>query len=320
MSMKGSSGMKSKMGLIIPSMIAVVAFVFLSVVFINNSNTRTIVVPTRTIQAGEMITDADLKEIQVSSNIQGISSKAEIVGLKTPKTLNPDMVLYMSNFQSNIFSSNIPANFIVTTINIPRDQAVGGAIAAGDFVDISGVSNCQVIHSFSEDSVDAREGKQIDNPIDRRLNETQCVYYILSNVEVLQVSDVVNNESSSGSLGNSISSDTAKISLAVALSYEDTKKIRQAEGVLNIWANLSPQQNSEHPPLLDEMYGQSYSGLHDATDTGKDIDGKFLKSRSGTTNSDKLPTHQNNGPTNPVSPSDGPTPAPSNEPSPAPSN
>ena len=105
---------------------------------------------------------------------------------------------------------------------------------------------------------------------------TPSVYYILSNVQVLQVSEIAGSENTDGTLGNNISSDTSNISLAVALSYEDAKKMRQAEGALDIWANLSPEQNRTNPPLLEEMLGQSSTDLHDSTDNGKDVDGKTI--------------------------------------------
>ena len=274
--MKSNTGLKSKIGIIIPSIVAVVIFTFLTVSFINNSNVKTVIVPSRTIQAGETISANDLKEIEVSSNIQGITSESDIVGLQAPKTLSADQILYMSNFQSSIFSADIPANFIVTTINIPRDQAVGGAIASGDHVDISGVAPCSSINSFS--SLAANSASAPAATSGGIANETNCVYYILANVEVLQVSDVVNNTSATtGTLGNAISSDTSDISLAVALSYADMKKIREAEGALNIWANLSPQQNSIKAPLLNQMNGQASDTLHNADDGGVNMKGQAIK-------------------------------------------
>ncbi|MBR2556798.1 MAG: hypothetical protein IKE95_00285, partial [Methanobrevibacter sp.] len=73
------------------------------------------------------------------------------------------------------------------------------------------------------------------------------------------------------------SSSNGKLYL-IALSYDDAKKLRQAEGIqqAKLWLNLSPKQNEKDAPLLQQMAGQSFSGLHDASKPVQDKEGNII--------------------------------------------
>lgn len=258
---------------VIISAIGVTLISIISFIIITSNQTIKAWVPNKKLETGHTITEQDLKQIDIPAKTPGsfIKNKDMVVGYKLKNNVEPEQLLYSTDFlaswESYSQDTDIPEDYVITSIQVPDSRAVGGLIAPGDTIDIMGVSTTGKRIGFDEANLTGINGRD---------NIGTNVYYILSNVKVINtnssiakaqdndLSEVVDENSNSGD-GNYY---------IVALSYDDAKKLRQAEGVLDLWLNLSPRQNDENPPLINQMAGQSFSGLHDAQKPVQDKNGK----------------------------------------------
>lgn len=262
--------------------IAVVSFVLLK-----SNQTIKVWVPAKAMTTGDVLNKDDLKQINIPADTPGnyLNNLDMIEGYKLKNSVEAEQLLYASDFLSSWESYNedseVPEDYVVTSIQVPDSRAVGGLIVAGDTIDIMGVSTNGKRIGFEQDSASDINGRE---------NIGTNVYYILSNVKVINtnsslskaqkndMSEVVSKEDSGKGEGNYY---------VVALSYDDAKKLRQAEGVLDLWLNISPKQNDKNPPLINQMVGQSFSELHDAQKPVQDKDGKMIKDGGKSEKSDK---------------------------------
>ena len=237
------------------------------VVFVSNQTISTWV-PNRRIQSGEVITQDMIKQISLPAKTPGnfLKDRRQIVGYRLLNTVEENQLLYSTNFISSWDSHSqdmeIPDDYVITSIQVEDAKACGGLIVAGDTIDILGVSTGARVKGFEEKA-----------QINGRENLGAYVYYILANVKVINtnstlsevqgndLSQIIENKGNSGSY------------YIIALSYEDMKKLRQAEATLDIWLNIAPKQNLENDPLIEQMIGQSWSGLHDAQKQVQNRDG-----------------------------------------------
>lgn len=268
---------KKNMGIIALVVIGVLLITIVAIVIIKSNQTIKVWVPASKLSTGEIMTEKNIKQIDIPANTPGeyIRSKDMILNYKLKNGVSEDQLLYPSDFLSSWESysedKSIPEDYVVTSIQVPDNRAVGGLIVAGDTIDIMGVSTSGKKMGFEEAA-----------SINGRQDIGTNVYYILSNVKVINT-----NSSLSKAQENDMSEVVDKGKgggegsyYLVALSYDDAKKLRQAEGVLDIWINISPKQNAKKPPLINQMVGQSFSGLHDAQKPVQDKDGKALKGAS----------------------------------------
>jgi Flp pilus assembly protein CpaB len=286
---------KNKETIIIGVIGVILAFI-IAFVLINNSKTTKVWVPKNNIEAGVIIKDTDLKEVDVSTSYTPgnyIKNKNVIVGKKLKNKVEAGQLLYVSDFleswQSYTNNINVPNDYIKTSIELPDDKACGGLITAGDSVDIIGVTK-QGIKVNGFESI---------NPnglgLNYRNNTKVDVYFILANVKIINT-----NSSLSRTQNNDMSKVTNKSSASgssdyiIALCYDDYKKLLQAKDQMDLYMNICPKQNDSNPPLLNQMAGNSFSGLHDAQKQVQNKDGSEIKGNQNvTTNSQTSNQSQN---------------------------
>ncbi|MGM0197335.1 RcpC/CpaB family pilus assembly protein [Enterococcus sp. AZ180] len=271
---------KNKFTTIIIIAAAVVLSIVVSYVLITSNKMTTAWVPKEKISAGQTIKDKDLKKISIPVKTPSgyIKNKDFAVGQKAKVNLGQGQLLYQQQFGTTADitkDSSVNKDYVMTTMQIPDDRAVGGIITIGDFVDVMIQSSNGEIPGFNTKSEVGSSRDDISS----------LVQYVLANVKIL---DVISPESGSGSNATAdnqqgtggtaqTSSSNGKLYL-VALSYDDAKKLRQAEGIqqAKLWLNLSPKQNEKDAPLLQQMAGQSFSGLHDASKPVQDKEGNII--------------------------------------------
>lgn len=256
--------------------IGVILMVVIAYVIISSNQTISVWVPNAPLSAGTKITESDIKSISIPAKTPGkyIKNKEMIIGYKLKSSVEEGQLLYSSNFLSSWESYNqdleVPEDYIITSIQVPDSRAVGGLITAGDSIDVLGVSSDGKRAGFEEGSRSGINGRD-----DIGVN----VYYILSNIKVLNTNSSLSQAQEAGlseviAEGGSTSGGNYYV---VALSYDDHKKLRQAEGILDLWLNIAPRQNEENPPLINQMTGQSFSDLHDAQKPVQDKNGRPIK-------------------------------------------
>lgn len=253
--------------------IGIILIGIVSFVIIKSNQTIKVWVPAESMATGDIITEDKLKQINVPVDTPGnyLNNKETILGYKLKNSVEENQLLYESNFllswETYNDSDEIPEDYIVTSIQVDDSKAVGGLIVAGDTVDVLGVSSSGKKIGFDEANVSEINGRE---------NIGTNVYYILSNVKVINTNSSLSKaqENDLSEVVDGKGEDGAYY--IVALSYDDAKKLRQAEGMLDIWLNISPRQNNDSDPLIAQMIGQSFSGLHDAQNPVQDKDGNII--------------------------------------------
>lgn len=245
----------------------VVLFAIIAFIIIRSTSTVTAIVPNQKIAAGTKITESMIKTIEVPVNSpEGyITDKASLIGQKLKVSVDQNQLLYINNIMSSWddFSEgeSIPDDYVVTSIQIPANRAVGGLITAGDVVDILGVPNSEY-NTASKETLNNYLGNMSQDAYGAN---GMNVYWVLSNVRILETDSTLSqsNESSISSVTDDSSSNEGDFYI-VALSYNDYKKLRLSEQYLDLWMNIAPEQNSESGSNLDLMKDGSIKSLHDS--------------------------------------------------------
>lgn len=261
---------KENLGLISIIACGIILIAIVSFVIIKSNQTVKVWVPNKDLPTGHVISEEDIKQIDVPVNTpkEYIANKEMIVGFKLKNGKSKNQFFYPNDFlgdwQSYSDDKDIPEDFVITSIQVPDERAVGGLIVAGDTIDILGVSNDGQKIGF----------EQVNPHVEGRDGIGTNVYYILSNVKVINTNSSL-SKAQENSMSDVIEDSSGEGSYyLIALSYEDLKKLRQAEGMFDLWLNIAPKQNEENPPLISQMIGQSFSGLHDAQKPVQDKEGK----------------------------------------------
>jgi Flp pilus assembly protein CpaB len=235
--------------------LGVILIGIVSFIVITSNATVKVWVPSQTITTGTQVTEDMLKQIDIPSKTPGnyIKDKSYIVGYRLKNTVDENQLFYASDFLSSWEKYNedlsIPEDFAITAIQIPDSRAVGGLITAGDYVDILGVTTDSVLGWGNT----ATNGKKA------------IATYILANVRVINTNSALSESQDSG-ISSVTGSDGSGSYYIVALSYQDLKKVRQAEQEFTLWLNLVPSQNKDNDPLIQQMLDSStYAELHDSS-------------------------------------------------------
>lgn len=258
----------------------VLLFAVIAVVLVRATSTVTAIVPNQSISAGTKIDSTMLQTVQIPVNTPKgyITDKSTVLGQKLKVTVKENQLLYISDMMGGWedFSDGekIPEDYVVTSIQLPSNRAVGGLITAGDTVDILGVPTSE-FNSVSKETMQNYLG-EIAN--DAYGADGINVYWILSNVKILETDSTLsqNNESSISSVTEENKGTSEGSYYIVAVSYDDYKKLRLAEQYLNLWMNIAPSYNQENGPLLDAMRESTIKRLEDAQAQSKmkEVDNK----------------------------------------------
>ncbi len=235
--------------------------------------TVTAIVPNQYLSAGTKIEESMITAIQVPANTpEGfITDKTSIVGQKMKVAADENQLLYVNDFMSSWDSfsdANIPDDYVITSLKIPSDRAVGGMITAGDTVDILGVPNS----SYQTTTKDTMANYLGDISKNSYGADGINVYWVLSNVKILETDSTLSssNDSSISTVtqdDNSGSSDGSYY--IVALSYDDYKKVRLAENYLDFWMSIAPEVNNQDGSNLDLMGESVIKELEDSQKQSK---------------------------------------------------
>lgn len=248
-------------------LIGAILFGIISFTVIRSNRTVNAVVPSSTIAAGETVTPDMLTVVQVPVNTPTgyITDRSTLIGHRLKVTVAKGQLLYMSDVMVSwddvVYGVSVPDDYIITTINIPNDRAVGGLITVGDTVDILGVPTAT---SAGNTSIDMQRylGKMAEHSYGA---DGIHVYWILANVKILQTDSSLSSKDDS--LLSSITEESGNSKgsyYVVALSYSDYMKLILAQQYLDLWMNISPVWNNNNPPLLDVM---QYSEIQDLLDS-----------------------------------------------------
>lgn len=219
-------------------------------------------------KAGVTITDNMVQEIDVPAETPGdfFKSRNSLIGERLTSNVSANQLIYPGDLMSSIelVGGEKNEDYVVTSITVPDEQALGGLLTAGDVVDISVVPEdnfalAQALPDFGFST--AGDGG---------------VNYILSNVTILDATTSVASEQGSN-LASTIETGSSTTGSAstylISLSYNDYKKLRIADQYGKIFLNLAPEQNNDNAPLLNQMMGGVVGGLTDAAN-GEDAEGK----------------------------------------------
>lgn len=258
--------MKNKSSIIL-IVLGVILIGVISFVVITANQTVKVWVPSQTITTGTQITEDMIKQIDIPAKTPGnyIKDKSYIVGYKLKNSVDENQLFYANDFLSSWEKYNedltIPEDFAITALQVPDARAVGGLITAGDSIDVLGVT---------QDSVTGWGNYQLKG---RKATAT----YILANVRVINTNSALSSSQNSALAevtGNGSGDGSYYI---VALSYNDLKKLRQAEAEFDLWLNLVPGQNEDNAPLINQMIGEaSYDELHDSSKVVVNKDGSMI--------------------------------------------
>lgn len=243
-------------------------FAVIAYVVIKSTSTVTAIVPNQTIKTGIKIEDSMIKSVQIPSNTPKgfVTDKSTLIGQKLKISANENQLLYTNNLMSSWddFSKgeSIPSDYIVTSIQLPSNRAVGGLITAGDTVDILGVPN-STLNTTTKETLNNYLGNISKDSYGANGSN---IYWILSNVKILETDSTLstNSEASISTVTKDKNTSSNGSYYIVALSYDDYKKLRLSELYLDLWMNISPVQNGEHGPLLDKMKDNIIKELQDA--------------------------------------------------------
>lgn len=224
-------------------------------------------------KAGTTITESMLDEIDVPQSTPGnfYKTKNSLIGERLTSNVKQGQLIYSSDLMSSIdVASNSNENFVTTCVRIPDDNALGGLLTAGDVVDISVVPQDGKALALSKALPDFH--------IDPSLNGG--VYFILSNVKILDATTAVSNaqgsnlstvtkqtaDGAANASGSAKAGDKSGASYyMISLSYNDYKKLRLAEQFGSLYMSLVPSQNKDKSPLIAEMALPVADGLTDAS-------------------------------------------------------
>lgn len=254
----------------------VVLFAVIAFVVVKSTSTLTAIVPNQQIPAGTKVDESMLKSIQIPSNTPKgyITDKNSLIGQKLKITVSENQLLYIGNVMSSWDDFNdgetIPDDYIVTSIQIPANRAVGGLITAGDTVDILGIPNSEY-STVSKETLNNYLGGMASNAYGAN---GMNAYWVLSNVKILETDSSLSqsNEASISTVTEDNGSSNGGDYYIVALSYDDYKKLRLSEQYLDLWMNIAPDQNDENGPDLNKMNNPNIQPLADSQkQTGKAI-------------------------------------------------
>ena len=251
----------------------VLLFSIIAFIVIKSTSTVSAIIPNQKITVGTKIEKSMLKTKEIPSNTPKgyITAMSTLVGQKLKVTVNEDQFLYIGDVMTswNDFNEGkaIPDDYIVTSIQLPSNRAVGGLITAGDSVDIIGVPNSEY-KTATKDTLNNFLG-----PISKNSYGAQGtnLYWVLSNVKILETDSTLaqTNQSSistvtQGQAGKSSGSSGDGNYYIVALSYGDYKKILLSEQYLDLHMNICPAQNKGKDPLLNIMNENNIGELKDS--------------------------------------------------------
>lgn len=245
----------------------VLLFGVIAFVVVKSTSTVTAVVPSQQITSGTKIDESMIQTIQIPSNTPKgyISDKSTLIGQKLKITVDENQLLYVNNIMTSWEDFNdgeaIPDDYIVTSIQLPPERAVGGLITAGDTVDILGVPSSE-FDTASKETLNNYLGKISENSYGANgIN----VYWILSNVKILETDSTLSqtDKSSISSITENANSNSGNFYI-IALSYDDYKKLRLSEKYFDLWMNIAPTQNEENKPLLEDMSNKIIQELKDS--------------------------------------------------------
>lgn len=247
----------------------ILLFSIVAFVVIKSTRTVSAIVPNQLIAAGTNIDETMLKTVQVPVNTPKgyITDKSSILGQKIKVTVQENQLLYVNDIMSSWddFSDgeSIPDDYVVTSIQIPANRAVGGLITAGDSVDILGIPNANY-NTTSKETLNNYLGDISKNSYGA---EGMNLYWVLANVRILETDSSLS--SSNESAISAVTEDGGGSSAEgdyyiVALSYDDYKKVRLAEQYLDLWMSITPEYNTENGPMLDVMNESIIKELQDS--------------------------------------------------------
>lgn len=208
-------------------------------------------VPSQTIKAGTTITPAMIKKVNIPAKTPAgyITDPRSLVNQKLKIDVQPNELVYSSNVQTNInlFGNDvrIPKGYIITNLQIPDEQAVGGILSTGDSVDIAGVPNPNY-QSTGADAMKSYLGGMGNDSFGTSSGVNG--YWVLNNVKILQSTSSAEAASATASKSDNKNSDTSsnsKVKTAagtyiVAVSYADYKKILIAQQYLSLYLSKVP--------------------------------------------------------------------------------
>ena len=211
------------------------------------------------ISAGTTITDTMVDEIDVPKDTPGefVKTKNALVGQKAVNNLEANQLIYNSDLMTSVDSVRSENDeFIVTSILVPDERALGGLLTAGDTVDISFVPNTSDVSNLAR--------ALPDFGIDQSLGGG--IYFVLSNVKLLDTTTAVSSEQGSNlaAVADTEQKSTTGSYYLISLSYNDYKKLRIAEQFGYIYLTLTPSQNESYAPMLEEMAKDIQGGLSDS--------------------------------------------------------
>lgn len=233
-------------------------------------------VPAQSIKAGTRITEDMLKQVRIPAGTPTgyITDPRSLVNQKLKIDVQPNELIYATNVQTNInlFGNDvkIPKNYVIATVNIPDERAVGGILSTGDSVDIAGIpqSNFQ---STPRDTMQQYLGNMGKDSFgtDTGVNG----FWVLNNVKILQSSSSAEVAAQANSKASSNSNDsnnqgqqegsvkTAAGTYVMALSYADYKKLLISQQYLDLYLNKAPQEGYKKKEILK---GNDLQGLNNA--------------------------------------------------------
>ena len=247
----------------------VALFVLIAYVVISSTSTTVAIVPNQSIKAGTLITSEMVDKISIPSNVpEGyITDASSVIGQKLRVSVEANQLLYindvMTSWEELIEGEDIPDNYVITSILIPSERAIGGLITAGDTVDIFGLPNNSMVNMTSEDLREylGQMGKYDYYGTEEGLNG----FWVLSNVKILETDSTLSSlENSSISTITGSEDGQEGAYYIMALSYSDYQKLRLSEKYLSLWLSLVPKQNETEPPLYDEMRQSVIKMLQDS--------------------------------------------------------
>lgn len=251
----------------------IILFAVVAFVIMKSTATVTAIVPTQTISSGTRLDESMLQAIQIPADTPKgfITDKSSLIGQKLKVTVDENQLLYINDVMASWDDFNsgesIPDDYIVTSIQIPSNRAVGGLVTAGDVVDILGVPN----KSYSNTSNETMANYLGDMSKYSYGANGIHVYWVLSNVKILETDSTLaqNDQSSISSVTGEDGNSSEGAFYIVALSYQDYQKLRLSEEYLDLWMNIAPEYNIENGPLLDQMRENVIKELMDSQSQSK---------------------------------------------------
>lgn len=251
--------------------VGIIIFAVLAFIIVRSTATLTAVVPNQYIAAGTTLNNSMLKEIAVPVDTPKgyITDMNSLVGQKIKSSVDEDQLLYANNFMSSWddYSEGkaIPADYVITAIQIPNERAVGGLITAGDYVDILGIPK-EGYRDVEKEQMKDYLGAVADHSYgtEKGIN----LYWVLSNVFILETNSTLSKADQS-SVSTVIGDGGSGSFYIVALSYSDYQKLRLCELYMDYWMNICPEQNMDNGPMFEEMLYSKITGLMDAQKQSK---------------------------------------------------